>query len=182
MRTWIGEPSTIRLPLLYRARVFGQYPWGTRVSVCPTCVMLAVPALQAWVTITMSKANTLQSFLARLGGGTPRVRMTDRGPVAEVTFADQQATRAINALMVLDDMVARGDIMRAEDGSEFFCFPLSALIGDILGGWRAESENDEEDGSAEPDNRNLRKAVAEPEPLPLGIVREAEPALPALVA
>lgn len=61
-----------------------------------------------------------------------------------VTFSGPEAARALDALMILDAMAAHGDITRAEDGSELFSFPLSALMGDILGAWRAESEDDED--------------------------------------
>jgi hypothetical protein len=147
--------------------------------------MLAKPAHRTWVNTVMSKAKELQELLDRLRGRAPDTKPTDKASAAVVTFSGPEAARALDALMILDAMVAHGDITNAEDGSELFSFPLSALMGDILGAWRAESEDDEdaelveEDGLLEDCGRTLPVPEpawrAETEGEPGGGSRQADP-------
>lgn len=128
--------------------------------------MLAKPAHRTWVNTVMSKTKELQELLDRLRRGASDAKPTDKASAAVVTFSGPEAARALDALMILDAMAAHGDITHAEDGSELFSFPLSALMGDILGAWRAESEDDEDAELIEDDGllEDCGRRLPAPEP------------------
>lgn len=103
----------------------------------------------------MFTAKYLQSFLDSPGNSKRLRKMRANVATGTIAFTRREAARALDAMMVIEAMVALGDIAHAEDGSEQFSFPLSALIGDILSSWGAESENDEDEGLTEDCGRTL---------------------------
>lgn len=131
----------------------------------------------------MSTANSLQHLIEHLSNRKPRSDTGGNTAAGALAFTRPEAARALDAMMIVDAMVAHGDIVRGEDGSEHFSFPLSALIGDILGAWRAESENDEDDGISEHCHRTSpREMPPRLPPVPASTVRDADLIRPALVA
>ncbi|ACL63334.1 hypothetical protein [Methylobacterium nodulans] len=101
---------------------------------------------------------------------------TDAGPLKLVRTAHGTAVQtpaglvlissALKAAFVVDEMVQTGDVEAAEGEPCRFTFKCSPAAFDILGSWGAEAEDEEDDGSEEPDNRDLPRSLSSCEAAP----------------